>query len=144
MVGFTVAQQLTRLQVNAGEPGLMTIYELLALVVSLNIWRPYLRGCRLGLVAQLDNEAALRVAVKLASPRPKVNRLAAELALQLEIVGAEAVTGHHWRNILNIEADALSRLTEGKDIPLRLRTLPRDQMDEGHLFLLPPVSATSG
>lgn len=137
------AKLLDHLQVQAGEPGLMTIYELLALLVSLDVWRPYLQGCRLGLVAQLDNESALRVAVKLASPHPKLNRLAAELALQLELLGAEAVTGHHWRNILNIEADALSRLGEGKAVPARLAPLPRDQVDEGRLFLLPPVGAAA-
>lgn len=117
----------------------MILYEMLALLMSLHVWCPFLQHCRLGLTAQLDNEAALRVAVKLASPHPKVNRLAAELALQLELMGAEAIAGHHWRNVLNIEADALSRLTEGKAIPSRLLTLPRDQVDEGHLFRLPPV-----
>lgn len=64
------------------------------------------------------------MAVKLASPHPKVNRLAAEPALRLELLGAEAIAGHHWRNVSNIEADALSRLTEGNDIPSRLLRLP--------------------
>eukprot|EP00435_Cladocopium_sp_Y103_P016613 s3999_g4.t1 len=83
--------------------------------------------CRLGLLVQLDSESALRVAVKLASPHPVVNRLAAEMALRLESLNAEALTGQHWRNVINLEADALSRLTEGKEVPARLRCLPRDQ-----------------
>ena len=129
---------LSHLEISAGEPGLMTVYELLALLISLIIRESQLRKCRLGLLAQLDNEAALRVAAKLASPHPKVNLLAAELALRLEILGVDAIIGQHWRNTLNLEADALSRLTEGKSIPTRLRALPRDQLPPGTLFLLVP------
>eukprot|EP00435_Cladocopium_sp_Y103_P036126 s642_g9.t1 len=115
---------LQELNVSAGEPGLMTVYELLAVV---HIWQRLFRQCRLGLLVQLDSESALRVAVKLASPHPVVNRLAAEMALRLESLNAEALTGQHWRNVINLEADALSRLAEGKEVPARLRCLPRDQ-----------------
>ena len=120
---------LQELQVTAGQPGLMTVYELLALLQSVHTWRHLFRRCRLGLLVQLDSESALRVAIKLASPHAVVNRLAAELALLLEDLGAEALTGQHWRNIINIEADALSRLHEGKVVPPRLRGLPRDPAD---------------
>eukprot|EP00435_Cladocopium_sp_Y103_P029802 s477_g7.t1 len=118
---------LQELNVPAGEPGLMTVYELLAVVTSLHIWQRFFRQCRLGLLVQLDSESALRVAVKLASPHPVVNRLAAEMSLRLESLNAEALTGQHWRNVINLAADALSRLAEGKEVPARLRCLPRDQ-----------------
>lgn len=118
---------LQQIQVPTGEPGYMTVYELLALLTSIHTWRRLLSKCRLSILAQLDSESALRVAIKLASPHPAVNRLAAELALALENIGAEALTGQHWRNVVNIEADALSRLSEGKEVPLRLRHLPRDR-----------------
>jgi hypothetical protein len=120
---------LQELQITEGQPGFMTVYELLALLQSVHTWSHLFRRCRLGLLVQLDSESALRVAIKLASPHPVVNRLAAELALLLEDLGAEAFTGQHWRNIINIEADALSRLQEGKDVPQRLRGLPRDPAD---------------
>ncbi len=68
---------------------------------------------------------------KLASPEPVVNRLAAEIALVAEQGGMDAVEGQHWRNIVNIEADALSRLQEGYEIPVRLRGLPRDHTPTG-------------
>eukprot|EP00435_Cladocopium_sp_Y103_P022155 s5939_g5.t1 len=117
---------LRQLQVQAGDPGLMTVYELLALLCSVHIWKAYVRNCRLGILAQLDSESALRVAVKLASPHAAVNRVAAELALLLEELCADAITGQHWPNEVNVEADALSRLGEGYEVPVRLRALPRD------------------
>ena len=129
---------LEALGIVAGEPGLMTVYELLALLISMYVWRRYLRRCRIGILVQLDNEAAIRIAVKMASPHPKANRLAAEIALLLEETGAETVSGQHWRNEINIEADALSRLTEGKEIPLRLRPLPREPVPTVSIFKLDP------
>lgn len=105
----------------------MTAYELLALLVALRTWQPYLRKCRIGVLVQLDSESALRVVSKLASSEPVVNRLAAEISLLIEQGGMEAVEGQHWRNIINIEADALSRLEEGYEVPERLRDLPRDR-----------------
>ena len=119
---------LDRVGVKAGIPGRMTVYELLTLLLSIKLWSPYLKKCRIGVVAQLDSESALRVAVKLASSDKVINRLAAELALTLEQWGLEALTGQHWRNVINIEADALSRLQEGYEIPVRLRPLPRDDV----------------
>ena len=77
---------------------------------------------------QLDSESALRVVAKLASSEPVVNRLAAEISLLIEQGGMEAVEGQRWRNIINIEADALSRLQEGYEVPERLQGLPRDHV----------------
>ena len=91
------------------------------------------------MMAQLDSESALFVAAKLASPHPKANLVAAELALRTEQLGIESILGQHWANSINIEADALSRLAEGKQIPKRLLPLPRDFVPEGPLFLLSEV-----
>ncbi|OLP74439.1 hypothetical protein AK812_SmicGene46021, partial [Symbiodinium microadriaticum] len=52
------------------------------------------------------------------------NRIAAEIALQ--VAWAQIHTFEHYRNTLNVEADALSRVGEGKDVPKRLRRVPRD------------------
>lgn len=104
----------------------MAVYQLLALLLSLTVWQHLFRHCRLGLLVLLDSEFALRVVIKLASPHPVLNRLAAELALCLEDLQAEASTGQHWRNTVNIEADALSRLQEGKEVHHRLKYLPRE------------------
>ena len=90
------------LAITAGEPGLMTTYELLALLFSIIIWAPFLRKCRLGMMAHLDSESALFVAAKLASPHPKANLVAAELALRTEQLGIESILGQHWANSINI------------------------------------------
>ena len=123
---------LKPLGIPPGEPGRMTAYELLAVLIGLRTWAPYLKGCRVQVQAQLDSESALRVIAKMASPEPVVNRLAAEVALLCEQYVLDAIEGEHWRNILNIEADALSRLDEGYQVPQRLQQVPRDEP--------PPVS----
>ena len=33
-----------------GEPGLMTVYELLALLIAMHAWKRYLRRCRIGIL----------------------------------------------------------------------------------------------
>ena len=104
----------------------MTAYEILTLLISIHLWRPHLRRCRLGVVDQLDSQSALQAALKMASPHPRVNRLAAELALELEAAQIDALTGQHWRNAINLEADALSRLGEGAPLPRALASVRRD------------------
>ncbi len=118
---------LKPLDIPPGEPGRMTAYELLAVLVGLRIWAQHLKGCRVQVQAQLDSESALRVIAKMASPEPVVNRLAAEVALLSEQYALDAIEGEHWRNVLNIEADALSRLDEGYKVPSRLQQVPRDE-----------------
>ena len=118
---------LKPLGIPAGEPGRMTAYELLALLLAFHIWHKWLQKCRVGVLVQLDSESALRVVAKLASSEPVVNRLAAEISLLVEQGGMDTVEGQHWRNVINIEADALSRLQEGYEVPARLHGLPQDQ-----------------
>ena len=130
------------LGVKAGDPGKMTTYEILALLISLRTWGACVRNHRIGVLVQLDSESALQVATKMASPHPVVNRLAAELALCVENLRLETLTGQHWRNVVNIEADALSRLQEGYAVPLRLQKLPRDEIvPTSELFFLPRLLA---
>ena len=138
------AKLLDPLGVKAGEPGKMTTYEILALLISLRTWSTHIRNHRIGVLVQLDSESALRVATKLASPHPVVNRLAAEVALCLENLRLETITGQHWRNVINIEADALSRLQEGYSVPSRLQKLPRDNIvPTSELFFLHCSSVAS-
>ena len=133
---------LSPLKVKAGEPGKMTTYELLALLISLRTWSTFIQNHRISVLIQLDSESALRVAAKLASPHPVVNRLAAEVALCLENLHLDTITGQHWRNVINIEADALSRLQEGYSVPARLQKLPRDNIvPTSELYFLHSISA---
>ena len=115
---------LATLGLPAGEPGHMTAYELLALFFSLVIWRRWLGNKAVAATAQLDNSSALKITAKLTSKEAICNRIAAEIALQ--VAWAQIHTFEHYRNTLNVEADALSRVGEGKDVPKRLRRVPRD------------------
>ena len=69
-----------------------------------------------------------------------MNYLAAELSLLMEELDIELLEGAHYRGILNVEADALSRLTEGKKVPRSLALLKmtappsRDKVYQLHQF----------
>ena len=76
----------------------------------------------------MDNQSALTIATALSSKGDSSNHLAAEISLLLETLHIEALDPRHWRNTINIEADALSRLSEGKPLPRRLQGLPRDEI----------------
>ena len=102
----------------------MTAYELLALFFSLVIWRRWLGNKAVAATAQLDNSSALKITAKLTSKEAICNRIAAEIALQ--VAWAQIHTCEHYRNTLNVEADALSRIGKGKEVPKRLRRVPRD------------------
>ena len=102
------------LGVEAGEPRHMTTYELAALHISLVVWAKQLSGKRLGVAAELDSESALLIASKLPSSTPAANRLAGEIALDCARMDLDTIWGAHFRGSLNVEADALSRLGEGK------------------------------
>ena len=122
---------LSALGLPAGEPGHMTAYELLALLFSLIIWRRWLGSKAVATTAQLDNSSALKITAKLTWKEAICNRIAAEIALQ--VAWAQIYTFEHYRNTLNVEADALSRIGEGKEVPKRLRQVPRDSFPEAPL-----------
>ena len=46
-------------------------------------------------------------------PQAVLNATAAVVALVLEEIGTDFVVGQHYRGVLDVEADALSQLTEG-------------------------------
>ena len=102
------------------DPAWMAEWEILAVLVALKTWAGQLTGQRTGFLLQMDSKAALGAALKLASPTPTVNLLAAEVSLALETLGVEVLQGEHYRGVINVEADALSRILEGKGIPRSL------------------------
>ena len=115
----------------------MTTY----LHISLVVWAKQLSRKRLGVAAELDSESALLIASKLSSSTATANRLAAEIALDCAQLDLDTILGDHFRGSLNVEADALSRLAEGKEIPQRLRPLPRASVPPAaELFRLRPPS----
>jgi hypothetical protein len=125
---------------NEGDPAWMCEAELLALLLALHAWKTRLSGKRMSFIVQMDSSSALNVALKLGSSVPTVNYLAAELSLLMEELDIELLEGAHYRGILNVEADALSRLTEGKKVPRSLAQLKmtappsRDKVYQLHHF----------
>jgi hypothetical protein len=71
---------------------------------------------------ETDSKAAMFAAAKLSSNTPTMNALAGEIGLRL--VGKQ-VDLKHISGVSNYEADALSRLHSGKDIPSHLRSVRR-------------------
>ena len=114
-----------RLNTCEGDPAFMGEWELLRILVSLHVWGPKLRGMSGAFVIQADSQAALGAALKLCSPRTLMNVIAAEISLVMERYNIEKLVGEHFRGTLNVEADALSRLWEGADLPPSLRSIPR-------------------
>ena len=129
-----------RFHARAGESAFMPEFELLAILISLKAFEPELRGKRSGFAVQADSQSALGAALKLSSPRPLMNALAAEIALQLERLHSDVLLTEHFPGTLNIEADALSRLTEGKSVPTRLLPVARREapLRDGGFFLAWP------
>ena len=122
---------LAALGLPAGEPGHMTAYELLALFFSLVIWRRWLGNKAVAATAQLDNSSALKITAKLTSKEAICNRIAAEIALQ--VAWAQIHTFEHYRNTLNVEADALSRIGKGKEGAKETQAGPQGSFPGGTL-----------
>ena len=103
-----------------GDPIYMAEWEILAILVSHKIGINHAKATQTQLVVQTDSTAAMGAASKLASPRPRVNAVAAEITPMLEATRADLLVPRHFRGAINVEADALSRLNEGKEVPRRL------------------------
>ena len=121
-------EDLSRFRAARGDSAFMGEFELLRVLVSLHVWGPRLIGLTGAFAVQADSKAALGAALKLSSPRPLMNALAAEISLVLETFRIQALTGEHYRGSLNVEADALSRLGEGASLPSSLQEVPRVQV----------------
>ena len=104
----------------------MAEWEILAILVSHKIGTNHAKATQTQLVVQTDSTAAMGAASKLASPRPRVNAVAAEITPMLEATRADLLVPRHFRGVINVEADALSRLNEGKEVPRRLTHVHRE------------------
>ena len=100
----------------------MAEFELPAFLVALTAWQGRLRGRRITLIVHADSKAALGAIGKFSSPSASCNLLAAEICLLLEKCNVNLLLDH-IRTEANLEADALSRLSEGKKIPAALNGL---------------------
>ena len=84
-------------------------------------WGPRLQSYSLACV-ETDSQAALYTVAKFSNNVPTMNMLAAEVGLR--VVGHE-IDLCHISGVSNYEADALSRLFQGKEVPSHLRHVER-------------------
>ena len=87
------------------------------------VFSPELEQCKF--VLQADNTATLQAAMDLKSGKPLMNAMAGEVALRLDRLRSQMAMTEHIPGLLNIEADALSRLSAGKELPASLRSSKR-------------------
>ena len=99
-------------------------WELQPIAVSVDRWRPLLATRAVVALVNTDASAAFGVARRLAGRTLAMDYLAAELGLRLRCVGC-TLQDEHLRGTLNVEADALSRLTQGSSIPVCPQRVPR-------------------
>ena len=118
-------RDLSRLRARRGEPAWQNEWEMLAVLVSIVVFEADLAGEKF--ILQADNITALEAASRYKSPRPLINAMAAEMALRMDKLRTEMTMCEHIPGILNVEADALSRLSVGKDLPKELREARRLQ-----------------
>eukprot|EP00971_Amphidinium_carterae_P328970 6461155-Amphidinium_carterae.1 len=115
----------SRFHAQAGEAAFQSVWEFLAVVVSLSAFSPWITVWPYVIVIESDNTAALVASLKQSSKQPHMNAIAAALACKLEQLGVERIVPHHVAGVVNMVADALSRLSQGASLPLCLRDVPR-------------------
>ena len=106
-----------------GDPSWQNEWEVLAVLVSEVAFAEELAGAKWEL--QADSQTAMTAATRYRSTKPLVNLVAGEIALRLEKLRSDLAVAQHVPGVLNVEADALSRLTEGKAVPECVRGVPR-------------------
>ena len=114
---------LTLLKAERGNPAWQAEWELLAILIAVDTWLPHLFGQAMCMI-QTDATAALHDAQRMAGRTPAMNALAAELALRFESAQVH-ITPEHLSGTLNFQCDALSRISQGAEVPQVLRSRPR-------------------
>jgi hypothetical protein len=123
----------TRDNLIKGDSGNMSFWESLTLLVAARVWLPAHQQVR-RLRLKSDSLSALRLAVRLSSPSPAMNRIGCELALDLANDVYQFELCEHIAGITNTIPDILSRQfsPEAKPLPSdcdeckRIRVPPRD------------------
>jgi hypothetical protein len=109
-----------------GDPAWQAEWELLAILMAVDVWLPLLKD-EAAFVGQSDATAALFASKRGAGRTPAMNALCAEIAIRVESAMMDFRL-EHYEAVINFEADALSRLSQGTAIPARLRDLPQQHL----------------
>ena len=99
-------------------------WELHAAFLAIDTWLPRLRGTTLCLF-QSDSTAALYAVMHASGETPAMNALTAEIAFRLKCANVFKVP-EHVAGTLNFDCVALSRLSEGAQLPAILGNVRRD------------------
>ena len=95
------------------------LWEAYALLVAVCTWLPWLGGRCGRLQLRGDAKGVLQAVVRRRAHHAALNRVVAELLLCLGTTMHDIEAAHFWSE-LNAEADALSRVHEGAEVPPRL------------------------
>ena len=123
--------------VTLGSHASRTPMELLGFLIVLRVYVSFFRRRQWISVVKVDSAAALRSPLKLSSPRPSMNFIAAELVLLLETEDIVEVEGSHVPGKLNVNADYLSRPPLKLPPPPALAEVNIKRIKVLALFLLP-------
>lgn len=107
------------LGVKSGDPAFQSELELLAVLVSLHVFVPWLLGDDFpaAVIFRADNTATLLAALELRGKSVLMAQLAAEVALQIESMQLPSQFGQHVPGIANDIADRLSRMSKHGRLP---------------------------
>ena len=105
-----------------GDPAFQSEYELLAMLVAVKAFSPWIRGKNeiSKVLLRSDNMATVTAALAYKSSSPLMVQLTAELVLELEFLGVGHVLAQHVAGSLNFLADKLSRLG-ADEVPSQLK-----------------------
>ena len=109
-----------------GQPHHMALWELLAILVAVRLWRGSRHeSARIGV--RSDSLSALSALIRGSSPNPAINKLVAELLLDEAELSASLGILTHIPGAANSWPDALSRLSapEQASVPPALSRVPR-------------------
>eukprot|EP00435_Cladocopium_sp_Y103_P074226 s203_g47.t1 len=95
------------------DPSFQSEWELLAILLAVHLFSKFLVGQRVQIVVQSDSSSALEAVMNFRAHSPIMVRLACELAIEVELLGINALWGRHVPGVRNTLADRLSRVAEG-------------------------------
>ena len=106
-----------------GDPAYQSELELLAVLISLHVFSPWLHDDvkPAGVIFRADNTSTLMAALELRGKSMLMAQLAAEVALQIEAMQLPFQFGQHVPGIANDIADSLSRISKHGRLPAALR-----------------------
>ena len=102
------------------DPSFQSEWELLAILLAVHLFSKFLVGQRVQISVESDSSSALEAVINFRAHSPIMVRLACELAIEVELLGINALWGRHVPGVQNTLADHLSRVAEGYPIPSSL------------------------